>query len=294
MSNEKSWTPLRVAALSASEAKVLKQNALERFRFDIVKLCDLRLTLGSAAMQRQYREARLTNSWPPATALVSFVGQQKGLTRTTSTLMTARASKKTRGSDLTPIRKPSQQRPLDAKLLQIQMLSKQPAEWSTKLGSGGSVSGTEYSYVVTDKNFAKNNEWITVVQVPLGRRSAEGIIIRLLDRASCPKRSSVDKHSIWRKSIVFMPTTTGNHLGKSYAKVFETQGGASKSIKKRGERSSMHEWLQSSYFASWMRLKGTIATSNASDLEHQVLLANTDDHIRMIRTFFALRVWNLL
>jgi hypothetical protein len=91
-----------------------------------------------------------------------------------------------------------------------------------------------------------------------------------------------------------MPTTIGNHLGKYYAKVFEVERGRGKSIVKRGERSLMFEWLQSSYFSSSMRLKGTVTTSNSADLQHQVLLAKPTDHRRMIRTFFALRVWDLL
>jgi hypothetical protein len=104
----------------------------------------------------------------------------------------------------------------------------------------------------------------------------------------------VVKHAIWRKSIVFMPTSVGNHPDKYYAKVFEVDRGSGKSILKRGERAIMFPWLKCSYFASWMRLKGTVSTSEAADLEHQVLLAKPADHTRMIRTFFALRVWELL
>jgi hypothetical protein len=182
---------------------------------------------------------------------------------------------------------------LDAKLLKVDLQSQAPAQWITKLGKGGTVKGTEYRYKITDSNYTDRNRWGVIVQVPRVGSRHDGIVIRL-DRDSCPERVAVDKHGIWRKSIIFMPTTIGNHLGKYYAKVFEVERGRGKSIVKRGERSLMFEWLQSSYFSSSMRLKGTVTTSNSADLQHQVLLAKPTDHRRMIRTFFALRVWDLL
>jgi hypothetical protein len=182
---------------------------------------------------------------------------------------------------------------MDPKLLKIELQSQASAQWNTKLGSGGTVQGAEYRYSVTDGNYSARNKWVAIVQVPKDRGRHEGIVIRL-DKESCPSRVSVKKHGIWRKSIVFMPTTIGSHLDKHYAKVFEVERGRGKSILKRGERSMMFDWLQCSYFLSSMRLKGTVTTSNASDLEHQVLLAKPTDHRRMIRTFFALRVWELL
>jgi len=42
-----------------------------------------------------------------------------------------------------------------------------------------------------------------------------------------------------------------------------------------------------------MRLKKTIATTRANDYNAQVIVAQRDDHRRMIETFFALKVWVL-
>jgi len=42
-----------------------------------------------------------------------------------------------------------------------------------------------------------------------------------------------------------------------------------------------------------MRLKKTIATTRANDYNAQVIVAQRDDHRRMIEIFFALKVWVL-
>lgn len=295
MNSDKFWSPKRVAALEGPEVRNLRANAVQRGQHAIAALCDQRLALGREAMLRKYEVA--ASAWPRRKSSVPVTTVRKlspsPRPARPSIAVAERATGAHHPMRAAPSKKESQRRLPEPKLLKVELESKALAQWNTKLGSGGSVSGFEYRYVVIDGNYSSRNKWVAIVQVPKDGGRHEGIVIRL-DRESCPDRVSVNKHGIWRKSIVFMATTIGSHLDKHYAKVFEVERGRGKSILKRGERSMMFDWLQCSYFVSCMRLKGTVTTSNASDLEHQVLLAKPTDHQRMIRTFFALRVWDLL
>jgi hypothetical protein len=179
---------------------------------------------------------------------------------------------------------------IDPKLLMAEPVSESHSTWTTKMN--GATKGIEYIYRVKDGNYRAQNVWEVALQVPQASRISQGIVVRFADNG-CPPRKAVKKNAIWRKSMVFMPTTKGIHLDHFYGKIFEADR-TSKHIAKRGERGEMFEALQTSYFRSKMRLKGTVAESDGHDLEHQVLLAKPHDHQRMIRAFFALRVWPLL
>ena len=179
---------------------------------------------------------------------------------------------------------------IEPKLLRTKFIEEMPTQWATKLGAGNPIKGRRFIYEVADANFASKNIWHAWVQVPNKRSVEQGIEIRL-DKDHCPDRAAVNANLLWRKSVVFEPTTIGNHLNYYYAKVFETEGARGKTVVKRGQRDLMFPWLQASYFLSQMRLKGTVATSGAHDLQQQVLLARPDDHQRMIRIFFGLRIW---
>lgn len=59
----------------------------------------------------------------------------------------------------------------------------------------------------------------------------------------------------------------------------------------RGDRSRLPDWF--TYFASRMRLKEAVATTAGNDGWDQVVLIAPADHERMIRLYFAMRVWVL-
>lgn len=179
---------------------------------------------------------------------------------------------------------------IEPKLLSANLVEDVPAEWTTKLRGGRLIKGRRYVYEVVDRNFLSKNVWYAWIQIPNKRSPEQGIEVRL-DKDRCPDRASVRKDLLWRKSIVFEPTTIGIHEDTYYAKAFESEGAQGKTVVKRGQRDFMFPWLQKSYFRSKMRLKGTVTTSRGHDLEQQVLLARADDHQRMIRIFFGLRIW---
>lgn len=185
-------------------------------------------------------------------------------------------------------------RSIDPKLLEVNLRGEEKEQWSTKLVTTGMAQGTRYTYDVIDHNFKTNNKWEVLVRVPGKRYSLAGVEIRL-EKDGCPAREAVKTHAIWRESIVFNPTSIGTHRDKWYVKVkVKARTMTIKKLVKRGGRSDMPEWLQLPYFSSGMRLKGTVKTSKSGDLEQQILMAKPDDHLRMIRTFFALRVWSVL
>ena len=314
------WTLERVAKLRVQEARNLRDNALKNMRPDVVALCEMRLRIGKEEMLR--KQARLDEEGSGAERKAnggrlnkpSFSGRGYGKKQVSSGKSWSNSPKpganqkarlgRRRDSVLARVRGSKKLFPvfpraalaikvIKPKLLTVAITSSSPSQWSTKLGGGGNVHGTELLYTVIDQNYVARNKWRAIVQVPNKKSTHSEILVRL-ERDACPDRVAVKKHGIWRKSIVFMPTSAGNHRDKYYAKVFEAKKGSGKSVVKRGEKSVMFPWLRSSYFSSWMRLKGTVATSNGADLEQQVLLSKPADHTRMIRTFFALRVWNLL
>ncbi len=59
----------------------------------------------------------------------------------------------------------------------------------------------------------------------------------------------------------------------------------------RGDRDRLPRWF--SYFRKRMRLKETVTTTAGNDGYDQVVLIAPQDHERMIRLYFAMRVWVL-
>lgn len=187
---------------------------------------------------------------------------------------------------------------IDPKLLDGTLCAESREQWNTNLVPNGMAQGFQFTYDVVDHNFKTNNKWVVLIRVPNKKYSSAGIEIRL-EKEGCPTRQAVATHAIWREAIVFNPTDIGVHLDKWYVKVRvktkkTTRNATKKKLVKRGERSEMPEWLQLPYFSSWIRLKGTVRTSLSGDLGQNVLLTKPVDHLRMIRTFFALRVWSVL
>ena len=108
--------------------------------------------------------------------------------------------------------------PIDPKLLIAEKVSEGPSTWKTKMH--GITRGIEFVYIVRDGNYKGQNIWKAVLQVPMASDLWQGIIVRFADEG-CPARKAVKKNYIWRKSMVFMPTTKGIHRDRFYAKIFE-------------------------------------------------------------------------
>lgn len=152
------------------------------------------------------------------------------------------------------------------------------------------VSGKEFVYDVYDRNFPNYNKWQFIVRVPDKRSKDKNIQVQPL---AAPKRR------VWNnleyRVITFIPTSIGNHLDKYYCKVFlsDVSGHKTKQGTVRGERKIMPSWLKQNYFLSCMRLKQTVAATRGFDHRAQVLIVKPEDHTRMIRIFFANKIWVL-
>jgi len=171
------------------------------------------------------------------------------------------------------------------RLVDVIFENERRATWE-KVGSNLAVKGIEYTYLVKDRNFDRLNAWKFLVRHPNSNKN---------DIAIQP--ISVPNKKVWagidRRSIVLIKATKRDHSDKVYCKVnladptaIRTKIGTS-----RGERDLLPRWFD--YFRRDMRLKGTVAKTYGTDSKAQVVLINPDNHEKMIRLFFALKIWVL-
>jgi len=150
--------------------------------------------------------------------------------------------------------------------------------------AGARRRGQLHRYLVVDKSRSKPSRWLIGIEVP---NDQEGeIVVKPLET---PRQKWAK--DIKRRSITFQPAKKPAFHGKHYCKlnISDRTGKRKKSKVGRGQRRDLPKWFG---FLSWrMRLKGTVTTSKARDLNHQVILARPSDHALMIRCYFALRVW---
>ena len=159
------------------------------------------------------------------------------------------------------------------------------ATWK-KVGSNLAVKGIEYTYLVKDRNFDRLNAWKFVVRDPNSYKN--DIIVQPISAPNKKVWAGID-----RRAIVLVKATKRNHSDKVYCKVNLADPTATRTKigTSRGERNLLPRWFD--YFRRDMRLKGTVAKTYGTDSKAQVVLFNPDDHERMIRLFFALKVWVL-
>ena len=163
----------------------------------------------------------------------------------------------------------------------IKHLEDRRASWEWRARK---VIGTEHVYAVQDENFDRLNTWKMVVQVPKARGA---VIVRPLES---PGRKALA--GVVRKSIVFQRATLPAYRRYLYCKVTlaDPSGSQTKFGMRRGERDVLPKWFAP--LRRGMRLKGTVTTTHGPTTA-QVLLARPDNHMRMVRIFFALKVWVL-
>lgn len=171
------------------------------------------------------------------------------------------------------------------RLVDVIFEDERKATWK-RVGSHLAVKGNEYSYTVKDRNFDRLNDWKFVVKVANSRNS--DIVVQ---------PGGVPNKKIWagidRRSIVLVKATKRLHKDKVYCKanLADPTGLKNKIGASRGERNLLPKWFD--YFRPYMRLKATVTTTAGTDSKAQVVLIEPDDHERMIRLFFALKVWVL-
>jgi hypothetical protein len=161
------------------------------------------------------------------------------------------------------------------------------ATW-TFAGAGGRtpVSGTEHLYAVIDGNFPTRNVWEFLVRTP--GAASEPVEVR-------PRITPNLK--VWaelpNRSLTFPRATKGDARGKRYCKVnlADPSGERTKDGIRGDQRDQLPAWFDG--LRSRMRLKQNVRPTRGTDGEALVVLVPSDDHARMIRLFFATKVWVL-
>lgn len=151
---------------------------------------------------------------------------------------------------------------------------------------GGPVLGTAHLYDVTDGNFDRLNRWIFSVRVPRGKPGR--VIVSPLIAPGKTTWAGIE-----RRSVVFVPATRRPYRGFMYCKlnVADPSGERTKIGIRRGEKGILPRWFDA--LRSHTRLKETVAATHGTDRTAQVAIVPRHDHERMIRVYFALKVWVL-
>jgi hypothetical protein len=151
--------------------------------------------------------------------------------------------------------------------------------------NGRTIRGSEFIYEAVDRNFDRLNHWTFSLRVP---QDGGQIVVQ---PQSVPGKKVFAE--LERRSVVFIKATKNPHKTRLYCKVnlADPTGEKNRLSTKRGERSLLPPWFK--YFIPDMRLKNTVTTTAAHDGKSQVVLVGREDYERMIRLFFALRVWVL-
>jgi len=169
----------------------------------------------------------------------------------------------------------------DPRRVIVTLVEKRRSSWKW----GGTILGTEYRYAVVDGNFDRLNHWEFIVSEP---KTAGQVVV-------CPVQ--VPGKSVFadlgRRSITFARANRQGYRGRLYCKVFLSDPTGEKNRRgTRGEqRGCLPRWFGG--FGCRLREKGTVATTRGKDGAALVCLVDPGDHERMIRLYFAMRVWVL-
>lgn len=171
----------------------------------------------------------------------------------------------------------------DAKLVDVEFEQEQRCSWKM---AGHSIQGIEYRYAVEDRNFDRYNRWAFAIRIS---KSPNGDIVVL--------PVEIPSKKVWaglgQRPIVFVKATKHPFRSMRYCKInlADPTGEKNKVGTRWGDRSSFPKWFD--YFRPRMRIKNTVATTEGTDGYAQVVLVKSDDHQRMLRLYFALKVWVL-
>jgi hypothetical protein len=158
-----------------------------------------------------------------------------------------------------------------------------PSTWTF---GGKPVAGVEQSYDVEDGNFPARNRWEFVIRRP--KTPGERVEVR-------PR--STPNVKVWAelpdRSLTFSRATKGDARGKWYCQVAlaDPTGQKSRTIVRGSERGALPSWFEP--LKSRMRKKQSVRSTRGTDGESLVVLISPNDHVAMIRLFFATKVWIL-
>jgi hypothetical protein len=171
--------------------------------------------------------------------------------------------------------------------VEVQLIESTPATWPLFHREGQEIArGTEYRYSVIDHNFKSQNEWVFQVRVP----TDGGTQVPVYPMQHPPKKVLAQ---LDRRSAVFVPCTSRWHLGEMYCKVHLADVSGQKNwLGVRDEdRSYLPHWFKA--FRESLFGKHEVARSKGTDGNSLVCTVRNDDHVAMIRLYFAMRAWVL-
>jgi hypothetical protein len=157
---------------------------------------------------------------------------------------------------------------------------------STWTFGGEPMAGTEQSYSVRDANFPARNQWEFVVRTPSSRDGRVEVRPRTTPNVK-----------VWAelpdRSLTFLRATKGEARGKWYCKVAlaDPTGAKSRDVVRADERGELPAWFDA--LKGRMRMKQSVRPTRGNDGEDLVVLVAANDHVAMIRLFFATKVWIL-
>jgi hypothetical protein len=170
------------------------------------------------------------------------------------------------------------------------------AKWSfAKGGRQAPVKGNEHLYAVTDGNLAGRNKWEFLVRVP---DESDGRV-EIRPRSTPPTQTW---KALTYRSVQFQKATKGDARGKRYCKVSlavppagrakdDPRGTRTKDVIRGDQRRDLPKWFES--LQARMRTKERVRSTRGTDGNTLVILVNPDDHVMMIRLYFAMKVWVL-
>ena len=158
-----------------------------------------------------------------------------------------------------------------------------PSTWTF---GGRAMSGIEQTHSVRDANLPARNRWEFVVRKPNDR--TERVEVR-------PRTTPNLK--VWAelpdRSLTFSRATKGDARGKWYCQVAlaDPTGARSRTIVRGKQRDELPSWFDP--LRGRMRVKQNVRNTRGTDGQSLVILVQPDDHVAMVRLFFATKVWVL-
>jgi hypothetical protein len=152
--------------------------------------------------------------------------------------------------------------------------------------AGKPVTGVEQTYAVRDENFRSRNEWEFIIRTPRAR----GERIEVRPRTTPNVRAWAELPD---RSLTFARASKGAARGKWYCQVAlaDPTGEKSRAIVRADQRDKLPRWFDG--LRGRMRRKETVKPTRGTDGQSLVVLVPADDHVSMIRLFFATKVWIL-
>jgi len=167
--------------------------------------------------------------------------------------------------------------------LDITSAAERPASWTF---ARDTVSGTEFAYVVRDRNFSGRNSWEFVVRVPNDRNGRIEVRPR-----------TVPNLRVWagleRRSLTFTRARRQGYHGWYYCQVAlaDPTGERTKDVIRAHERHDLPLWFED--FGTRLRAKDTVRATKGFGADELVAIVRADEPERMIGLFFATKVWVL-